>query len=39
MTTELLTIRFNSVSEILALQEQKIVKKVSVTHTYADNIW
>ncbi|XP_074467133.1 coiled-coil alpha-helical rod protein 1 [Sebastes fasciatus] len=29
MTTELLTIRFNSVSEILALQEQKIVKKTS----------
>ncbi|XP_035846819.1 coiled-coil alpha-helical rod protein 1 isoform X1 [Sander lucioperca] len=29
MTTELLTVRFNSVSEILALQEEKIVKKNS----------
>ncbi|KAL6098944.1 cchcr1 [Pungitius sinensis] len=29
MTTELLTVRFNSVSEILTLQEEKIVKKTS----------
>ncbi|KAM6912036.1 coiled-coil alpha-helical rod protein 1 [Lycodopsis pacificus] len=29
MTAELLTVRFNSVSEILALQEEKIVKKAS----------
>ncbi|TDH04819.1 hypothetical protein EPR50_G00136380 [Perca flavescens] len=29
MTTELLTVRLNSVSEILALQEEKIVKKSS----------
>ncbi|XP_029303254.1 coiled-coil alpha-helical rod protein 1 isoform X2 [Cottoperca gobio] len=29
MTAELLTVRLNSVSEILALQEEKIVKKIS----------
>ncbi|XP_034745829.1 coiled-coil alpha-helical rod protein 1 isoform X2 [Etheostoma cragini] len=29
MTTELLTVRLNSVSEILALQEEKILKKTS----------
>ncbi|XP_032389850.1 coiled-coil alpha-helical rod protein 1 isoform X2 [Etheostoma spectabile] len=29
MTTELLTVRLNSVTEILALQEEKIVKKTS----------
>ncbi|KAM8897350.1 coiled-coil alpha-helical rod protein 1 isoform 3-T3 [Spinachia spinachia] len=29
MTTELLTVRFNSVSEILTLQEEKMVKKTS----------
>ncbi|XP_054482193.1 coiled-coil alpha-helical rod protein 1 [Anoplopoma fimbria] len=29
MTTELVTVRFNSVSEILALQEEKMVKKTS----------
>lgn len=31
MTTELLTVRLNSVNEILALQEEKMVKKVSVS--------
>lgn len=31
MTTELLTVRLNSVNEILALQEKKMVKKVSVS--------
>lgn len=30
MTTELLTVRLNSVNEILSLQEEKIVNKVSV---------
>lgn len=29
-TTELLTVRLNSLNEILALQEEKLVKKVSV---------
>lgn len=31
MTNELLTVRFNSVNEILTLQEEEIVKKVSVS--------
>lgn len=31
MTTELLTVRLNSVNEILTLQEEKMVKKVSVS--------
>lgn len=44
MTTELLTVRLNSVNEILTLQEEKIVKKVNVLHmqcmiqAYADNM-
>lgn len=31
MTNELLTVRFNSVNEILTLQEEEMVKKVSVS--------
>lgn len=30
MTTELLTVRLNCVNEILSLQEEKLLKKVSV---------
>ncbi len=41
MTTELLTVRLNSVNEILALQEEKMVKKVSVNLIQAcdNNTW
>lgn len=31
MTNELLTVRLNSVNEILTLQEEEMVKKVSVS--------
>lgn len=36
MAAELLTVRLNSVNEILALQEEKMVKQVSVCSSHGN---